>query len=191
MVEGLVGACVRSAKYLANQMDKEEIATQELAPLLEITMRLSNQTVQFEPPMGRAANGRGIRNIVGDWLGTMVNISTLVLRVDTPDEDGDYLLDLFEDPTVRAVTAQINRHLEINERECEEFRAEFMQYSYLWCSDINEVPSTAVLHLGPAIVNYADRGAVRVLGGKAAAKCADRGVVRVLMEEWFWCSKGV
>eukprot|EP00961_Rhodomonas_salina_P036141 485724-Rhodomonas_salina.1 len=69
--------------------------------------------------MGRAANGRGLRNIVGDWLGSMVNISTLVLRVDTAEEDGDYLLDLFEDPAVRTVTAQLNRHLEINERESE------------------------------------------------------------------------
>ena len=145
IVDGLVTACVRSAKYLQNQIDKEEILAQELAPLLEIAMRLTNQTVQFEPPMGRAANGRGIRDIVGDWLGSMVNISTLVMRVDTPDEDGDYLLDLFEDPAVRAMTAQINRHLEINELECQEFRQEFMAYSYLWTCDVNDVRPASAL----------------------------------------------
>lgn len=53
IVEGLVSACVRSAKYLQNQIDKEEIQTQELAPLLEISMRLQNQTVQVRAHLKR------------------------------------------------------------------------------------------------------------------------------------------
>ena len=138
IIEGLIAAFAKSASYLRDQIDKEEIAEKEIAPLLEISLKLHAQNIRFEPPMGSAAP-KGLRNVVNDWLVIMVNISTLVSRVDTEEEDGDFLLDISDDSVVRQVTAQINRHLNISEKDCEDFRQEFMKFSYLWTQDINEV----------------------------------------------------
>ncbi len=138
IIDGLTAAFLKSASYLRDQIDKEEIAAQETAPLLEISLKLHSQNILFDPPMG-SASPKGLRNVVKDWLVTMVNISTLVQRLDTEEEDGDFLLDVCEESVVRQVTAQINKHLDASEKDCEEFRQEFMKYSYLWTQDISEV----------------------------------------------------
>ena len=143
IIDGIITAFSRSAGYLRDQINKEEIAEKEIAPLLEISLKLHNQNIRFEPPMGSAAP-KGLRNVVNEWLITMVNISTLVSRLDTEEEDGDFLLDIAEDPVVRQVKAQISKHLDVSEKDCEEFRQEFMKYSYLWAQDINDVFSKFV-----------------------------------------------
>eukprot|EP00960_Hanusia_phi_P039486 753915-Hanusia_phi.AAC.17 len=139
IIEGLVSAIVKSAQYLRNQMDKEEIANQELAPLIEVSMRLVGKSVNFEPPMLSQANGKGIRNIVTGWLNQFINISTLVARIDTAEEDGDYLADMHENSSIRLVTSQVSKNLAISESDCEDFRQEFEKFSFLWKHDINEV----------------------------------------------------
>ena len=139
IIEGLVVAIVKSAQYLRNQMDKEEIANQELAPLIEVNMKLVGKSVNFEPPMVSQASGKGIRHMVTGWLNQFINISTLVARIDTPEEDGDYLADMHENGSIRLVTSQVSRNLAISEKDCEDFRQEFEKFSFLWRHDINEV----------------------------------------------------
>lgn len=138
IVEGLVKVAVRSAQYLRDQIDKDEVTEKELAPLLEVSMKLANKAAVFEPTLGRAS-GKGIQDLVMSWLEGFVNTSLLVARIDTPEEDGDYLLDLQEHPAVRLVTAQVNSHLDVSIADCEEFRQEYLRYEYLWQQDIKDV----------------------------------------------------
>ena len=138
IVEGLARVAVRSAQYLRDQLDKEEVTEKELSPLLEVAMKLAGKAAVFEPPLGKAG-GKGISDLVMSWLEGFVNTSLLVARIDTVEEDGDYLLDLQEHPSVRLVTAQINHHLNISMADCEEFRQEYLRYEYLWQQKIEDV----------------------------------------------------
>jgi dynein heavy chain len=138
IVEGIARVVVRSSQYLRDQIDKEEVMDKELNPLLEVAMKLSNKAAVFDPPLGKAA-GKGIFDLVISWLEGFINISLLVPRIDTVEEDGDYLIDMQEHPAVRLVTSQIGAHLTISMKDCEEFRQEFMRYEYLWQQDIREV----------------------------------------------------
>jgi dynein heavy chain len=138
IVEGLVKVAVRSAQYLRDQIDKEEVAEKELSPLLEVSMKLANKNAVFDPLLGKNG-GKGIGDLVQNWLEGFLNTSLLVARIDTLEEDGDYLLDLQEHPSVRLVAAQINKHVNISIADCEEFRQEYLKFQYLWQQDIKEV----------------------------------------------------
>jgi dynein heavy chain, axonemal len=138
VVEGLVAVAVRSAQYLRDQIDKVKVEENELMPLLEVSMKLSGKCAVFEPALGRAG-GKGISDMVMIWIEGFLNISLLVYRIDTAEEDGDYLVDLQEHPSVRLVTAQIYKHLQISIADSEEFRKEYLKYQYLWAQDMKDV----------------------------------------------------
>jgi len=48
-------------------------------------------------------------------------------------------VDLQEHPSVRLVTAQIYKHLQISIADSEAFRKEYLKYQYLWAQDMKEV----------------------------------------------------
>ena len=89
----------------------------ELSPLLEVSMKLAGKSAVFEPALGRAS-GKGISDMVMSWIEGFLNISLLVYRIDTVEEDGDYLVDLQEHSGVRLATAQIYKHLQVSITDC-------------------------------------------------------------------------
>ena len=142
IVDGLVAVVVNSGSYLRNNIDKEYVLDKELPALLEVSLKLSATkpaSATFDPVLGTSPGGKGIADIVNGWMSQFVNISTLVARIDTPEEDGDYLLDLQENANVRFLTSQINAHLQTSISDCEGFRQEYLKYQYLWQHNIAEV----------------------------------------------------
>ena len=138
VVDGLCEVSLATCRYFRNQIDEKYLIDQEISPLLEIQLKLAPPTATFTPSMGRQAGGDGLRDIVDSWLTSFVNVATLVNRIDTPEEDGDYLLDMQESISVRHIISAINKKVNLSEVKCEEFRLQFMAYSYLWTDDIQE-----------------------------------------------------
>ena len=136
VVEGMCDATLASAKYLRNQLDETFLSTNEVSPLLEIQLKLAPPLAVFTPQMGNTQKKDGLRDMIDSWLGSFVNIATLVGRLDTLEEDGDYLLDMQEDFSVRHIVSQIYKAVTQNEIKCQEFRQQFMAYSYIWLEDI-------------------------------------------------------
>jgi dynein heavy chain len=138
VVEGLCEVTLASARYFKNQVDEAFLNNHDINPLLEIQLKLAPPHAVFTPMMGSTAKGDGLRDMVDSWLNSFVNIATLVMRLDTPEEDGDYLLDMQEDIAVKHIISVINKKIDISEKKCEDFRQQFMAYSYLWTEDIQQ-----------------------------------------------------
>ena len=138
VVEGLCEVTLASARYFKNQIDETYLNNNDVSPLLEIQLKLSPPYAVFTPMMGKTAQADGMRDIVDGWLNSFINIATLINRLDTAEEDGDYLLDMQEDMAVKHIVSVINRKIDHSESKCEEFRQQFMAYSYLWTEDITE-----------------------------------------------------
>ena len=138
VVEGLCEVTLASARYFKNQVDETYLNNNDINPLLEIQLKLAPPYAVFTPMMGKTAKEDGLRDIVDSWLNSFINIATLVTRLDTLEEDGDYLLDMQEDIAVKHIVSVINKKIDFSERKCEEFRQQFMAYSYLWIDDITQ-----------------------------------------------------
>ena len=138
VVEGMCEVALASARYLKNQLDDVFLNVNEVSPLLEIQLKLAPPLAMFTPQMGNTQKKDGLRDMIDSWLSSFTNISTLVSRLDTSEEDGDYLLDMQEDVSVRYIVSQIYKAIAQNEAKCEEFRQQFMAYSYIWLEDIQQ-----------------------------------------------------
>ena len=138
VIDGLVTSIMASMRFLKNQIDAHYLNTNDVNPLLEISLRLAPPDVVYEPMMGATASGDGMRDIINGWTNGFINSATLVGRLDTLDYDGDYLADIQEDVRVRFAVAQVSRLTADTERACEEFRQCFLDYAYLWTTSIED-----------------------------------------------------
>eukprot|EP00961_Rhodomonas_salina_P079496 1068191-Rhodomonas_salina.1 len=77
VVNGLVEVTLFSARYFQNQVDEQFLTNNDVAPLLEIQLKLAPPVATFTPMMGRTSQGDGLRDIVDSWLTSFVNVATL------------------------------------------------------------------------------------------------------------------
>ena len=138
VIDGIVAAVIASMQYFKNQIDPVYLHQNDVNALLEIQLRLAPPDVAYEPRMGCTCNNDGMRDILFGWISGFVNSSTLVNRLDTAEFDGDYLLDIQENLLVRYNIAQANKMIVWTEEQCEDFRQCFVEYSYLWTTNIQD-----------------------------------------------------
>jgi dynein heavy chain len=136
VVSGLSDVCLASTRYLYDQVDEQWLNSNECMPLLEIQLKLAPPRAVYTPIMGRTAAQDGMRDITDSWLAAFANVATLVGRLDSIDGEGDYLLDMQMDVAVKHSISQTNKKIDQSQKRCEEFRDQFMSYSYLWTNDI-------------------------------------------------------
>ena len=137
VVSGLCEVTLASTRYLSNQVDDTWLNLNDCMPLLEIQLKLAPPRALYTPQMGRSPQMDGMRDITDSWLASFVNVATLVNRLDSMVEgEGDYLLDIQMDIAVKHAISQVNKRIDVSQRKCEEFRDQFMTYSYLWTDDI-------------------------------------------------------
>mmetsp|Transcript_13737 Transcript_13737/g.31794 ORF Transcript_13737/g.31794 Transcript_13737/m.31794 type:complete len:4493 (-) Transcript_13737:49-13527(-) len=129
-IDGLVDAVLSSVQYLRNQLDSAYLIANDVNPLLEIKLELVPPDIAFSPEMGQTAKRDGVRDIVSDWVNSVLNISTLTKRLDTGD--GDYLNDIQDDIDVKFAVADITRLVTETEQQCHEFKESYSTFSYLW-----------------------------------------------------------
>ena len=138
VIAGLADAAFASCNYLLQQVDPVYLAANDINPLLEIQMKLSPPDVVFSPPLGRNDKRQGVGDLVLGWVAMFCNIGMLMRRIDTPNGDGDYLLDVQADLDVKHTISKIKVLMTENEHQCEIFRRSFLDYEYLWTTDIAE-----------------------------------------------------
>lgn len=138
VIDGLAQAVLANCQYLLLQVDPEHLTKHDINPLLEVQLRLQDDFVVFSPELGRTDHGGGIGDLVFKWIKSFCNVGMLVKRLDTPIPEGNYLADIQENRKVKYIISIINAFINENAKDCEEFRLEFEEYSYLWLDDVIE-----------------------------------------------------
>lgn len=133
VVEGVCGAVRTSMAFLLNQLDPEIIEKEEKGPLLEISLTLKNDHIEFKPRLGKA-DGKGLRDAVNNWINEFMKSVNVCKRLDT---EGDLLRELHQDPQIQTLLATINTTLTATEQKCLALRDEYLAYSDLWLKEID------------------------------------------------------
>eukprot|EP00798_Chlamydomonas_sp_ICE-L_P004667 gene4667-14864_t len=76
-----------------------------------------------------------VRDMIRDWLLKFIQIGTLMKRLDIGE--GNYTKELEEDYDVYGAMGQVMEVSLQNETHCEEFKAQFSKYDYLYKLDLN------------------------------------------------------
>ena len=153
IIEGLSAAVVTSLEFLLRQMDSGTISRTGRLPMLRVVMDLQRgssgaggrKDVEEHPYLGftpRLARIRsnlvggissksqsGVRELVDDMIESMMQISTLVKRLDS---DGTYMKELHVDPKVKGYISLLHGIMEDNESQSLLLQRQFEEYSHLW-----------------------------------------------------------
>ena len=79
----------------------------------------------------RSGRTRDVWQLVGEWVDAFFDIGTLVARAD----GSSYVDDLKRNDAIQRYMAALQKHLDANQRLCEEVRAEYGKYDFLWKTD--------------------------------------------------------
>ena len=137
VVDGLSNIVQTSLSYLYDQISPELIAKEDLKPIIEVKLDLLSfrnddglrfDEIRFLPDL-LESNGKGIRDLVNNWIGSFLNISTLFKRL---DNEGTYLREMHSDQNVRMYLAVIYETLAENESKCMNVKVLYEKHSHLW-----------------------------------------------------------
>ena len=106
----------------------------EISPLLEIELELVAPTIEWQPDLGEASSGDGVRDAFNSWIKGFLSVGTLMKRLDI--NDGNYAVELEEDFNVSDSISQIVTVVLENEVRCLAFREGYMKYDFLWNRDL-------------------------------------------------------
>ena len=152
VVAGLADVVTVSLTFLNQQFDPEVIVKEDKMPLLEIELELYDKDVAFVPNVGEGTKGKeGIRDIVDGWINSFYHVGTLFKRLD--GNDGSYMKELQEHPSIQMYLATINENLMQNEAKCAELRSTYVHYEYLWTTDLNKLFNEFLLSVHEDIIN--------------------------------------
>ena len=149
VISGFCDSILESVAYLHAQVDPQVMEKNETVPLLTIELELLTPDIVFQPDIGERAGGTGIRDIFNGWLKGMLDIGSLMKRLDIGE--GNYLVELEEDFLVRDAMSQIQHVILANEGKCNEFKDSYKKYEYLWMLDLQQtlkefLEENAVVH---------------------------------------------
>ena len=149
VISGFCDSILESVAYLHAQVDPAVMEKNETVPLLTIELELLTPDIVFQPDIGESAGGTGIRDIFNSWLKGMLDIGSLMKRLDIGE--GNYLVELEEDFLVRDAMSQIQHVILANEEKCNEFKDSYKKYEYLWMLDLQQtlkefLEENAVVH---------------------------------------------
>ncbi|KAL7443397.1 hypothetical protein ACHAXH_005661 [Discostella pseudostelligera] len=135
VVNGLTAAVLVSLEFLLDQIDQESIRRDGRLPLFEIMVVLSGEGgIEFMPPLGHNANKTGMSDMIDDIVGTFLNISTLLKRLDA---EGTFIGEMRSDSAVNRVMALLSDAIVANDAKCNDLKKTFDKYAYLWETDLN------------------------------------------------------
>ncbi|KAL0038617.1 hypothetical protein WJX79_000048 [Trebouxia sp. C0005] len=135
VIDGLVECIIASVHRLTSQVDPENMAKHEIAPLLEIQLELIVPDIVWIPELG-SGGAPGVRDMFSKWFKSFLEIATLIKRLDTGE--GNYAKELEEDYTVYDAISEVQGILGANEIKCNALKAQYSKYGYLWKRDLNE-----------------------------------------------------
>ncbi|DBB00313.1 TPA: Dynein beta chain, flagellar outer arm [Trebouxia sp. C0004] len=135
VIDGLVECIIASVHRLTSQVDPENMAKHEIAPLLEIQLELIVPDIVWVPELG-SGGAPGVRDMFSKWFKSFLEIATLIKRLDTGE--GNYAKELEEDYIVYDAISEVQGILGANEIKCNALKAQYSKYGYLWKRDLNE-----------------------------------------------------
>jgi dynein heavy chain, axonemal len=142
VVNGLSGIIQTSLGYLYDQISPENIAKEDLKPMVEVKLDLQSfknedgtryEEVRFLPDL-LESNGKGVRDLLNSWIGSFLNVATLFKRL---DNEGTYLREMHTDQGVCMYLAIISEAITDNEEKCLSVASQYNKHSYLWTTDMN------------------------------------------------------
>eukprot|EP00959_Pyramimonas_sp_CCMP1952_P348553 7301695-Pyramimonas_sp.AAC.2 len=78
VIDGFSSAILSSVKYLSSQIDPDQMAKHETAPLLEIVLELEAPDIVWVPDVACSQTDKpGIRDLFNSWITSFVNIGNL------------------------------------------------------------------------------------------------------------------
>ena len=132
VVDGLASVITVSLEFFLDQIDHEHMSEAGILPMLEITLDLVEEGPRFTPRIGRAENGKGLRDISNNWVSSFFQTATLFKRL---DHDGTYMREMHTDPDICLLMAVIEDTQDTSERMLVELRGQFDELSFLWTTD--------------------------------------------------------
>ncbi len=133
---GLVAAIMASVKTLTAQIDPDHLQRNETPPLLEVALELAVPNLVWQPEVGCAPNGSGVRDMFEGWIAGFMHIGKLVMRLD--GVEGTYMPDLEANTTISDAVNHLRKHVVDNETACAVFRAGYAGFEHLWLEDMNQ-----------------------------------------------------
>lgn len=131
-------------EYLYDQVDPATIKRDDKMPMVEVKLDLipvrvseegaKRDEVKFIPDLQKAG-GKGLRDLVNNWVGSFFTVATQFKRL---DNEGTYLREMHADHSIMMVMAGINETLEGNEDQCLAVKAGYDKHSYLWLTNMAE-----------------------------------------------------
>lgn len=136
VVNGVAKVVCSSLEFLSDQLDPDSPDAPGRLPMLELSLDLIHNRVQFNPTIAEN-NGKGLRDVVQNWINSFFVVATAVKRLDS-DEGGTYVKEMHSDMNVCLHLATISEHMGRSETELEEFRKKYERFSYLWETNMEE-----------------------------------------------------
>ncbi|CAM9358663.1 unnamed protein product [Ascophyllum nodosum] len=160
VIQGLVKVVVVSLAALNQEMSQAHISNNQLPPMLEVEMHLSNGKVSYVPEIGgvdtmvhpdqvaatasqnsnsgQATKGMKrpptVRSMAWGWVEGFLDVSNAFHRLDSPE--GTYLKEIQNDPEVRGQISKMHERLNAVEEAAAAYKKQFSAYEYLWKTDL-------------------------------------------------------
>jgi dynein heavy chain len=140
--DSLAVTIINSIQFVCAQVDTKANANKPgYVPLLEIKLGLYANDVLFNADDGNSSadekttrkGRRDVWQILNDWVEQFFAIGDIMYRMD----GSHYVGDLKKNEGVVRIINALKKHLDYNQKECENYRMEFMKYEFLWKSDRN------------------------------------------------------
>jgi dynein heavy chain len=140
VVDGLSQIVQTSLGYLYDQIDPINISGMDLKPMVEVKLDLvsvrgdndmGDDEVQFLPDL-LESDGKGVRDLINNWIGSFLNVATLFKRL---DNEGTYLREMHADQSICMLLAGLSDVLAENEDKCMQVKDTYVEHSYLWSKE--------------------------------------------------------
>lgn len=139
--DGLATTIVNSIKFICDQLDQQNIEKNNLPQLLEIKLGLYANDVLFNAEDGSVSTGlddnaprksrRDVWQIVNDWVEGFFEIGNIMTR----NDGSHYVGDLKKNETIVRFINALKKHLDWNQKECDNYRSEYIKFEFLWKTD--------------------------------------------------------
>ena len=80
--DGFSRAILSSIKTIYEEIEPKLMEKNEISPLLEIELELVAPTIEWQPDLGEASSGDGVRDAFNSWIKGFLSVGTLMKRLD-------------------------------------------------------------------------------------------------------------
>lgn len=135
IIEGITRAIVSSINHLADQISIEYNRHNDLQPMFDVKVSLTDDDVAFEPPIKGCSSENGIRDILFRIVEGFISISCLIQRLD--NQQLDYLVEVKDQMSIFYALSLISHNMRQMENETDKFLSKYDEFSFLWKENID------------------------------------------------------